>query len=123
MHIEIPPVPHKLILKSQENSTHGDTSAIIKERVIQAQQIQLQRNGCLNAQMNNQQIKQFCEIDDQTQNLLESAIHKFGLSARAFHKILKVSRTIADIEASKNIAIKHASEAISYRKLDRKISI
>ena len=73
--------------------------------------------------MNNQQIKQFCEIDDQTQNLLESAIHKFGLSARAFHKILKVSRTIADIEASKNIAIKHASEAISYRKLDRKISI
>jgi magnesium chelatase family protein len=74
-----------------------------------------------NAQMTNRHIKKFCEIDEASQKLLEMAIDKFGLSARAYTRILKVARTIADLEAQVNIQPAHLSEAIQYRTLDRSL--
>ena len=74
-----------------------------------------------NAQMNNRHIKKFCQIDEASQRLLELAIDKFGLSARAYTRILKVARTIADLEGQENIQPAHLSEAIQYRTLDRNL--
>jgi len=69
--------------------------------------------------MNSRHIKNYCKIDDASCNLLESAIDKLGLSARAYNRILKIARTIADLEAENDIKIDHISEAIQYRSLDR----
>jgi magnesium chelatase family protein len=74
-----------------------------------------------NAQMTNRHIKKFCQIDEASQKLLEMAIDKFGLSARAYTRILKVARTIADLEGQENIQPTHLSEAIQYRTLDRNL--
>jgi magnesium chelatase family protein len=74
-----------------------------------------------NAQMTNRHIKKYCQIDDASQKLLELAIDRFGLSARAYTRILKVARTIADLEGRENIQPAHLSEAIQYRSLDRNL--
>ena len=71
--------------------------------------------------MTNRHIKKFCPIDDASQKLLELAIDKFGLSARAYTRILKVARTIADLEGKENVEAPHLSEAIQYRSLDRNL--
>ncbi len=76
---------------------------------------------CCNAQMTNRHIKKFCKIDEASQKLLELAIDKFGLSARAYTRILKVARTIADLEGQENLQPAHLSEAIQYRSLDRNL--
>jgi magnesium chelatase family protein len=80
---------------------------------------QLQRSGKSNAQLNNREVEQVCKLNDADYQLLEQAIDKFGLSARAYHRILKVARTIADLSRSDAIQTKHLTEALSYRKLDR----
>jgi magnesium chelatase family protein len=72
-----------------------------------------------NAQMSSRHIKKHCQIDEASRNLLESAIDKLGLSARAFNRILKIARTIADLQAEPNLQVDHLSEAIQYRNLDR----
>ena len=72
-----------------------------------------------NAQMNNRHIKRYCPIDGDCHNLFEAAIDKLGLSARAFTRILRIARTIADLEQAPDIAVHHVSEAIQYRSLDR----
>jgi magnesium chelatase family protein len=86
-----------------------------------ARKIQLERfkglKICSNAQMTNRHIKKFCQIDEASQKLLELAIDKFGLSARAYTRILKVARTIAYLEGQENIQAAHLSEAIQYRTL------
>jgi magnesium chelatase family protein len=74
-----------------------------------------------NAQMSNRHIKKSCQIDEASQKLLEMVIDKFGLSARAYTRILKVARTIADLEGQENIQSAHLSEAIQYRSLDRNL--
>ena len=74
-----------------------------------------------NARMNSRHIKQFCEIDSESGALLEKAMDKFGLSARAHARILKIARTIADLEGSSDIEASHVAEAIQYRTLDRKV--
>ena len=71
--------------------------------------------------MTNREIKEYCQIDDASQQLIEMAIDKLGLSARAYTKILKVARTIADLEEEKSLQSHHISEAIQYRNLDRRI--
>ena len=122
IHIEVPAVKYR-DLASQEAA---EPSREIKRRVDNARKIQLNRFKGMkiycNAQMTNRQIKKFCEIDEASQKLLEMAIDKFGLSARAYTRILKVARTIADLEAQVNIQPAHLSEAIQYRTLDRNLT-
>lgn len=118
--IEITPVPFKDISRS----TQGESSASIRQRVIKARLIQEQRfkdcNGIhCNAQMSERMIHQYAEPDEAGINLLRTAMERLNLSARAYNRILKVARTIADLEASEKVQPQHLAEAISYRNLDR----
>lgn len=106
------------------NAEITDSTAVIKERVKKARAIQQERykNYSIysNAQLNSGQIEEFCKIGEREHKLLENAFNKLGLSARAYSRILKVARTIADLEECENINASHIAEAIQYRSLDRK---
>lgn len=120
IHIDVPAVKFKELISSSQ----GESSKSIRERVTRAREIQLRRfkdypGVYSNASMNNKLVKKFCQIDSTGEELLKNAITKLGLSARAYDRILKVARTIADLEASENIKPHHLSEAIQYRSLDR----
>jgi len=119
IHIEVPALKYKDLTARDS----GEPSRVLKERINRARKIQSDRFRGLkvhcNAQMTNRHIKRFCSIDDASQRLLEMAIDKLGLSARAYTRILKVGRTIADLEGEENISSAHVSEAIQYRSLDR----
>jgi magnesium chelatase family protein len=123
IHIEVPAIKYKE-LSSQDQP---EPSANIKERVEKARGIQLKRfkdDGVFaNSHMNHKQIKKYCSITPEGQNLLKAAIEELGFSARAYDKILKVSRTIADLAESENIQAEHISEAIQYRGLDRNLFV
>ncbi len=103
----------------------GTTSREIRLRVQAARDIQAQRfrgSGVFtNAQMTSKHIRQFCAVDDATQSLLRSAINQLGLSARAYDRVLKLGRTIADLEGLESIAPAHVAEALQYRSMDRKL--
>ncbi|MDR0814144.1 MAG: YifB family Mg chelatase-like AAA ATPase [Bacteroidales bacterium] len=120
IHIEVVPVPFD---KLSEQRT-AEPSKIVRERVMAARNVQKQRFAdspgihC-NAQMTSKMLQKYCRIDAAGQNIMKVAMQKLGLSARAYDRILKVSRTIADMEASENIQVQHLSEAIQYRSLDR----
>jgi len=118
--IEITPVPFNDISRS----ARGESSASIRERVIKARLIQEERfrekRGIhCNAQMNERMIHQYAEPDEAGIELLRTAMERLNLSARAYNRILKVARTIADLEASERVLPNHLAEAISYRNLDR----
>lgn len=120
IHVEVTPVPFE---KLSETRT-GEPSKVIRQRVINARKNQTTRfndieNTHYNAQMSVKQIRIYCELDTVSKDMLKSAMEKLNLSARAYDRILKVSRTIADLEDSKNIEPHHISEAIQYRSLDR----
>ena len=120
LQIEIIPVPFEKISDTSE----GESSAAIRARVIAARKIQEERykdeEGIhCNAQMPPKLIKKFAAIDEQSLAMLKTAMERFNLSARAYDRILKVARTIADLEASENIQNHHIAEAIGYRNLDR----
>ena len=121
IHIEVPSVRYKDLT----SKSTGESSNTIKERVNRARGIQKRRFNTLhvksNAQMTNKQIKEFCPLGEDSHRLIEMAIDKLGLSARAYTRILKVARTIADLEEEENIQSHHISEAIQYRSLDRKM--
>jgi magnesium chelatase family protein len=119
IHVEVPGVPYK-DLTSQRDAT---TSADIRTRMNEARAIQSERLGrtkihC-NAQMNNRQIRRYCSVEKDSHRLLEAAIDKLGLSARAYNRILRIGRTVADLEGADKIGANHVSEAIQYRSLDR----
>ncbi|MCZ2459542.1 MAG: YifB family Mg chelatase-like AAA ATPase [Chitinophagales bacterium] len=120
LHVEVTPVPFSE-LSSIKTS---ETSSFIRERVIKSREIQAERYKnnpgiYCNAQISSKMLKEICVIDKVGQNLLKAAMEKLNLSARAYDRILKVSRTIADISASENIKPEHLAEAIQYRSLDR----
>jgi magnesium chelatase family protein len=120
LHIEVTPV----LYDELRGSELIDSSAIIAERVkkarvIQADRFKKEEGVYTNAQMNSSQLKKYCVLSDSAETLLKNAMVKFQLSARAFDRILKVSRSIADLEESDSIQISHLSEAIQYRNLDR----
>lgn len=120
IHIEVTPVAFEELssIRSNENSNK------VRERVVKARKVQEERYADItgmfnNAQMTNSMISQYCSIDHTGQLLLKSAMQKLNLSARAYDRILKVSRTIADLGGSEAIKIEHLAEAIQYRSLDR----
>lgn len=120
IHIEIVPVPFEKLSDSQE----VECSAAIRERVIKARNIQLERfkdnpDIHCNAQMSSKLLRQHTQLDPKAQTLLKNAMLKLNLSARAYDRILKVARTIADLDNSENIETNHIAEAINYRNLDR----
>jgi len=121
IHIEVPAVKYRDLASRDP----GEPSREIKRRVDQARKFQLERFKGMkiycNAQMTNRHIKKYCQIDEASQKLLEIAIDRFGLSARAYTRILKVARTIADLEGQDDIRPSHLSEAIQYRSLDRNL--
>ncbi len=121
IHIDVPAVNFKEL--RGRGVPAGDSSETIRGRVIKAREIQLERfsgDGVFsNSAMSPAQIRKFCALDAESENLLERAMLKQGLSARAHDRILKVARTIADLEASENVRSTHISEAINYRSLDR----
>lgn len=118
--IEIHPVPFE---KLSEQSA-GESSSVIRERVVRARNIQSarfadEREIHTNAQMNTRLINRWCQLDKPSMDLLRHAMTKYDMSARAYDRILKVARTIADLAGSADISVEHISEAISYRNLDR----
>jgi len=120
LHVEVTPVPFNQ-LSSVENSEKSES---IRERVIAAREIQTKRYEnhpgiYCNAQMSTSLMVQFCKLDTVSANLLKVAMERLNLSARAYDRILRVSRTIADLAASENIRAEHIAEAIQYRSLDR----
>ncbi len=119
MHLEVPRVTHDVL----RNGSPGgeECSADIRKRVVKARNIAMSRSGKPNASLSAPEIKQTCQISEQSSQILEQAMDKFGLSHRAYHRILKLARTIADLAGSTQIEFSHLGEAISYRKLDRKI--
>jgi len=117
MHVEVPAVPRQVLL--EQAAHNGESSAAVRPRVEQAREHQRHRSGCYNAQLNNQQIENSCRLDESGRQLLEQAIDRLGLSARAYHRVLKVARTIADLALEENIKPSHLAEAVQYRCLDR----
>jgi len=107
--------------------TEEESSAAIRQRVMAARTIQLERfkgkSPTANGQMTARNVKRFCPIDGPAKDLLEQAVERFGLSARAYHRVLKLARTIADIEGEKDIEESHVAEAIQYRVLDKRLAV
>jgi len=122
IHIDVPAVQFSELSKKED----GEPSVDIRARVQDAREIQLERFNNLNdlfanAQMETKQLKDYCQLDKESSTLLKTAMEKLGLSARAYDRILKVSRTIADLSEEESITATHISEAIQYRSLDRQL--
>ena len=120
IHIEVPEVKYENL----ENTSPSESSAEIKKRVNNAREIQRKRylnhNIFSNSELSPNLLDEYCKLDTQSKELMKKAFDKLGLSARAYGKILKVARTIADLDSSENIQKIHIAEAIQYRSLDRK---
>jgi magnesium chelatase family protein len=114
LHIEVPAVPYQELRGAHE----GVSSAEIRERVVATRAVQLKR-GFYNAQIPVSKLRKLCALDAAGERTLEMAVRRMGLSARAHDRILKVSRTIADLAGAESVAAKHVAEAIQYRSLDR----
>ncbi len=119
LHVEVTPVK----LEELSSPKKAEKSDAIRERVIKAREIQLERfkeqQIYANAQMGTQQTREMCVLDIACHKLLNTAMQRLGLSARAYERILRVARTIADLSESENIKMEHLAEAIQYRSLDR----
>ncbi len=117
MHVEVSRVSHEVLRGS--DAPDGETSAQVRARVIAARNRALARSGQANAALTPAEVKTHCRLTDAGHLLIEKAMNQFGLSHRAYHRILKVARTIADLADSNGIELNHVSEAIGYRRLDR----
>ncbi len=120
LHIEVNPVPfEKLADKSSSENSEEIRKRVIKARQIQSERFKNYSGIYYNAQLNSKLLKEYCSLDDSSLGLLKTAMERLNLSARAYDRILKVARTIADLEESKEIKPQHIAEAIQYRSLDR----
>jgi magnesium chelatase family protein len=115
LHVEVPVQGGDVLMQSGGD---GETSATVRERVLIARARQSER-GCLNAALSGRALQAACRLDRQGEQLLTGAMEKLGLSARALHRILRVARTLADLEGSEELRQSHLVEALGYRQLDR----
>lgn len=120
IHIEVTPVKYKKL----QDDVVVESSEAIKKRVNEARKLQMERykkyNLYSNSELTPKLIEKYCALDNASHKILQNAFEKLGLSARAYGRILKVARTIADLDCKENIEAKHIAEAIQYRSLDRK---
>ena len=116
--IEVPRVSHQQLASAA--AVDEERSDLLRARVVAARECAVERSGKPNAQLLVGEIKTHCQIDSDGQQLLEQAMERFGLSHRAYHRILKLARTVADLAKSEKIEVNHLSEAIGYRRMDRK---
>lgn len=114
IHVEVPAVPFKEL----RGDSQAECSADIRARVEQARDVQ-RRRGYYNARIPARDIRQVCALDDAGERTLEMAVRRMSLSARAHDRILKVARTVADLDGSAHVSAKHLAEAVQYRSLDR----
>ena len=121
IHLEVPAVPFREL----SSGSPGTSSAQMREQVVAARAVQAERfkgsRTRLNAKMTSRQVRQHCKLDDESFNLLRASVNELGLSARAHDKVLRVARTIADLDRAESIVPAHISEAINYRMLDRNL--
>jgi magnesium chelatase family protein len=117
IHIEVPRVPPQQLQHAAANNS--ENSQQVRSRVEQARAIQLRRSGVPNAALTSREVEQFCRLEPQATQLIHRAMEQLGLSARAYHRILKLARTIADLDNREQITTEHLGEAIGYRRLDR----
>ena len=113
LHIEVPAVEVKDLRR--HDLGHEEQSEIIRNRVVLSHGRQFERQGCLNSELTNDLLKQVCSLDAMGEQLIDKAVQDLGLSVRGYHRVLKVARTIADIEASRDIKASHIAEALGYR--------
>lgn len=113
MHIRVEALP----IADLQKQGDGECSAAVRERVIAARERQLQRQGVPNHDLNNKQLERFCALSSADAQFLQLAVERLGLSARGYHRVLKVARTIADLEGVEAIGKRHLTEALSYRAL------
>lgn len=115
MHIEVAALPKKFLIRKDSTAETSDT---VRKRVVAAREIQMKRQHKINARLSNRELEKYCTVNTEDQEFLANAIEKMNLSARAYGRILKISRTIADLDASEQILSHHLSEAVNYRKLN-----
>lgn len=116
IHLMVPRLPHRELT---QGSDHSETSEAVRHRVIECRNIQIQRQGRLNAKLSASSLNSLCELGVTEKSLLSEAMEKMRLSARSYHRILRLARTIADMRSDSRINAVHLSEALSYRSLDR----
>jgi Predicted ATPase with chaperone activity len=119
LHVEVPRVPMELLAVA---STAAETSEVVAARVLRAREQQIARQGTLNSRLDNKAVERFCAATRDAIALLNRATEALGLSARAYHRILKVARTVADLAQTDPIEVRHVGEALALRVLDRKQS-
>ncbi len=116
LHLEVPAVD---LADLQSDGNSGETSSEVRRRVTEVRTVQLQRQGCLNCDLTPKDLKQYVVLDDLSLVILDRAVNKLGISARGYHRILRIARTLADMEKLTDVSSHHIAEALSYRTLDR----
>ena len=116
MHVHLQRVDMKTL---QAVDPHAETSGTIRKRVVQVRATQQNRQGILNGQLASKALDRYCQLDQPMRSFVERACEKLTMSARAYHRVLKLARTIADMEGQAALAKSHIAEALGYRSLDR----
>jgi magnesium chelatase family protein len=120
LHVEVTPVPFaELTVEREIESSESIRTRVVSARTLQQERFSSSEGIYCNAHMSSRQLKEICKIDEAGKELLKKAMDRLGLSARAYDRILKVSRTIADLDGSASIKTTHLAEAIQFRSLDR----
>lgn len=117
MHVHLPRVDLKTL---QSKGGESETSQIVKKRVEQLRVFQTQRQNKLNSQLSSQELEEYCDLNGELLEFLENVCEQLHMSARAYHRILKIARTIADMSGEGEISKSHLLEAIGFRSLDRR---